>query len=705
MSQKGNIVITFNRSALNGETISFFRKQTSSLATVELLSTFVTTSRTQNNQIPINNPLPTLGEAEAIAYVKYFNVDNNIGNLMTISRVSNVVTIEINLAWSLETFTTTTGATSSITGPVPETFTLTQASLTVHPTTPCDLVDVEITTSQQAFGYSYALGNAPIITVTTNPFKVPVTRTIPTKIYVHKSGSPTLDVAQLKWGDDYIYIRKIFPAGFKVLVLPNPLLGATVTTNIFYPNQLSQQPIAEGLVYSLNNSNFQASNIFTGQTDGDYTMYVKDSLGCTVQKDYTVSSSSSSREPFVFVSDLNSIGFAESQIWNGTQDGINKNPENVLAKTDTQDILFDERLIFREEDNVRIQFKSNFDSNLVKMQNCEGNDISRTITVEKMSNNMNLFEALDAEMYSYGPGLTAIYFLTGNIYNEAGVVTGTYDLNGNLPDFAYIGNTVDIQIQTSGTGGVHVISDILYDETIEKRVIIFEYGNLSTNPLTVTARSYYDILNFEVYEFNVDFNNIVIQGGLEPTVRLKLTNTDNLYDTKNYYSNWIEIIKTEDDYDLNKYVSINYSNNNNRSVFYIYGIKHFIRAEILFSNSTIDDSVQVIRGDTNTYLSESIVHSGMNISFAEVTYKVMMKISLALSSENLFVNGLGYVKESNLEIEPILNTNLYRINVTLLRSRENFNSFINSNIGNDESYRTLYIPGLTKTNLGGSIKI
>ena len=95
----------------------------------------------------------------------------------------------------------------------------------------------------------------------------------------------------------------------------------------------------------------------------------------------------------------------------------------------------------------------------------------------------------------------------------------------------------------------------------------------------------------------------------------------------------------------------------------------------------------------------------MNISFAEVTYKVMMKISLALSSENLFVNGLGYVKESNLEIEPILNTNLYRINVTLLRSRENFNSFINSNIGNDESYRTLYIPGLTKTNLGGSIKI
>ena len=318
---------------------------------------------------------------------------------------------------------------------------------------------------------------------------------------------------------------------------------------------------------------------------------------------------------------------------------------------------------------------------------------------------MNLFEALDAEMYSYGPGLTAIYFLTGNIYNEAGVVTGTYDLNGNLPDFAYIGNTVDIQIQTSGTGGVHVISDILYDETIEKRVIIFEYGNLSTNPLTVTARSYYDILNFEVYEFNVNFNNLIIQGGLEPTVRLKLTNTDNLYNARNYYSNWIEIIKTEDNYDLNKYVSINYSNNNNRSVFYIYGIKHFIRAEILFSNSTIDDSVQVIRGDTNTYLSESIVHSGMNISFAEVTYKVMMKISLALSSENLFVNGLGYVKESNLEIEPILNTNLYRINVTLLRSRENFNSFINSNIGNDESYRTLYIPGLTKTNLGGSIKI
>jgi hypothetical protein len=624
---------------------------------------------------------------------------------MTISRILNVVTIEIDLAWSLETFTTTTGATSSITAPVPETFTLTQATLEIHPTTPCDLIDVEITTSQQATGYSYALGNTPIIAVTTNPFKVPVTRTIPTKIYVHKGGSPSLDVIQLKFRDDYIYIRKILGPGFKITVLPNPLLGATVTANINYIGQLSQQPVSELLTYSLNNTNFQSSNIFTGQTDGDYTMYVKDNLGCTVEKNYTVSSSSSSREPFVFISDLNSIGFAKSEIWNGTQNGINKNPENVLAKTDTQDILFDERLIFREEDNVRIQFKSNFDSNVVKMQDCEGNNISQVITVEKMSNNMNLFEGLDAELYSYGPGLTAIYFLTGNIYNEAGVVTGTYDLNGNLPDFAYIGNTVDIQIQTSGIGGVHTISDILYDETIEKRVIIFEYGNLSVNPITVTARSYYDILNFEIYEFNVDFNGLIIKAGLEPTVRLKLTNTDNLYDTRNYYSNWIEIIKTEDNYDLNKYVSINYSNNNNRSIFYVYGITHFIRAEILFSNSTIDDSVEVIRGDTNTYLSESIVHSGMTISFAEVTYKVMMKISLALSSENLFINGLGYVKESNLEIEPILNTNLYKINVKLLRSRENFNSFINTNIGNDESYRTLYIPGLNKTNLGGSIKI
>jgi len=98
MSQKGKIVITFNRSALNGETISFFRKYTPSLATVQLLSTFVTTSRTKNNEIPIENPLAILGEAEAIAYVKYFNIDNNIGKLMTISRILNVVTIEIDLA-------------------------------------------------------------------------------------------------------------------------------------------------------------------------------------------------------------------------------------------------------------------------------------------------------------------------------------------------------------------------------------------------------------------------------------------------------------------------------------------------------------------------------------------------------------------------------------------------------------------------------
>ena len=109
--------------------------------------------------------------------------------------------------------------------------------------------------------------------------------------------------------------------------------------------------------------------------------------------------------------------------------------------------------------------------------------------------------------------------------------------------------------------------------------------------------------------------------------------------------------------------------------------------------------------DLSTYLSESTVHKGMSISFAETTYKVMLKIVLALSSENLFINGIGYVKSGNVEVDPILNTNLYLIKCSVLGSGESFNSFINNTKGESEGYKTIYIPGLIKTNLGGFLKI
>ena len=693
-SQKSTFVITFTRDAVALETLSFDRKNVASLDVLTAASTFVSGSRTRNGQIPILANTGINGEAEAIGYEKYFNIDHNQAGLMTITRAAEVITISININWELEQYSTDTGATLGTIARGPQTFQLTRADLQVHPTTPCDKINVEIHTSVPATGYSYALGNAPIIPIyNANPFNVPIDRVIPTNIWIHKPGSDSINVVDEAFGEPYIYVNKIFTENVTFAIVTSVLSGATVTVNATYPGQLTQRPLPLSTTYSLDDVTYQSSNIFTGQVDGDYTIYIKDNLGCTFQKDFEVLTGSSGRSSFIRIPNVNSVTFSQDQIWDGLENGIHKNNDNVLALTGSQMFLYDERLIYREEDLVTIQFKSNYDYHAVSIQNSEGDAISLVPVVEKKSQNLNLFESLsEAKLFSYGNGVSAIYYVDGSVYNEAGAIIDTCELNGNLPDSAYIGNKVEI----SGGVGIHEIVNIVYDEDKDKMLLIFNFSTSTTTAFDVVTRAYYDLLPYEIYEFDLDFSQVVIHGGLANEVRVRLQATDDLYDEVNFYSEYITILE---DFTggLDKYVALNYWNDNNRDIFYTYGITHFFRAEILKSNALIEDSAEIIKGDNATYMSESNVSTGISISFSEVTYRVMLKIVLALSSESLFVNGIGYVKKDSVSVKPIENTNLYSIDCDLLSSGESFSTVIDIKTGRKEDYKTIYIPKLLGT--------
>ena len=710
MSQKGKITITFNDNPINGEFIRFKRgKDINGIAITPILmeSTFYSGARTSNNRLPINAFVSTAGEAAAAAYVQYFQIDQNISNLMTIQRTANVVVIEIELLWNFESFETNGTASVVIEQDITPAFFISEVNVLESTTDTCNFVRVRVLTSQQSDSWYFKGGLSDQNTVVTNPFFIEVPRTQPKEMVITKNLATPIDLITTWYPPNtFLYIRKIYQSGIEVVVSPSPLVGATVTVNITYANQLEQTVVTPSLTYSLDNVTFGTSNVFTGQAEGDYTIYIKDNLGCTSLKNFSVEYASSGRPEFVSISDLNSIGFAQSQIWDGYQNGIEKNKNNVLAMTGRQDNLFEERLVYRNEDELRIQFKSSYTNQTVTIEDCEGDQLSFIPTVEKMSNNLNLFEWLEATIIPYGDNnnLTAVFFTVGKRYNEAAVEIGTYELNGNLPDFAYIGNLVEVVSWNGAIGGVHAIVDIVFDQTLGKNIIIFNYQNNFSGQQQASFKSYYDLLPFEVYEFNMNFPDIGAARAVDLLIRLRIQFVDNLYDERNYYSNWIEVIGSGNEYSLNKYFSINYSNNNNRSIFYLYGIKHFIRVEVLLSNAIIDDTVDVVKGDLTTYLSESIVNQGIKIQFAEVTEKVMVKIVLALSSDNLFINGIGYVKFENVEVVATENTNLYLITSTVLESGQNFNTFINNRTGNNESYREpIYMPGLIRGNEGDLI--
>ena len=728
---KAQIIITFRRDALNGESLSFDRTNTALVGDITMKSTFVTTGRIKNGEIPLTANTGTDGEAEAIGYERYFNLDFNTAKLMTLTRLVNVITIDINVPWNLENFTTTNDPVTSITDFVtrvetdggsvessacidglsipsatssrrsytPDAFQLTSAALAIHPTTPCDTVDVDILTSEQATGYSLQYGSGlsqtDVIAVSTNPFTVTIDRLMPTAVFIHKTGSASINVSLEQWNEPRFYFNKIGNNNVNIHIIPNAFSGATINVNVNYLTQLTPRPDVNTLTYSLDGVNYGTTPTWSGQVGGNYTVYVKDSLGCVFQKAFVVPAGIESRSAVFEISERNSLTFSKNEVWDGLQDGIHKNQDNVLALTDIQDFLYDERVILRDTDNIRIQFKSNYTDHNISVLNCEDGATGYTPTVEKMSNNLDQFESLDCTLHSINPytSRAGIYFTTGNRYNEAGTDIGDYELFGNLPDSAIVGNFIDL----GATYGVREVIDLIYDRDLDKRLMVFNMVYSSDTDIDITMKSYFDLLPFEVYEFNLAIGSPILKPE-DNSFRVKIQCLHNAYTEINHYSEYVHVIESTDAYDYSKYIAIDYYGTNNRKVFYLYGIKHFMRAEIESMNVIIDDSNEIVKGDLSTYLSESVVNKGVAIKFADVTYRVMMKLSLALSSENLFINGLGFVKKESLEVEPIANTNLYSVGCQLLSTNKNFNSSANDQIGNDEGYSTLYIPRIVGAN-------
>jgi len=683
---KAKLEITFVRDAADGETLSFDIYNNDTTDVVSKSVTFQDEPRRSNNNLEITDSTGIAGEAAAIEFVKYFEIDLNAGKLMSVSRNQNVVTIEMNnLIWDFQNFATTTGATSSITATTGPDLFITNISPQIHPTDPCNYVDLEVTTNVQVD--SWGFGTFQNI-VATNPFTITIQRQVVSTPNILKLGYDTIEnVAEEYYGEPHFYFRKLYEGNIVITVQPNELSGATVTIEPTYGTQLIQRPnILTDLTYSLDNINFDPGNLFsgtqlTGQADGDYTIYVKDQFGCTVSKDYTVSGSGG-RDAFFHVSKYNSISFSKDEVWDGAENGVHKNRDNVLSLTDFgKKTLYEERLILRDDDEVTIQFKSNYANHDVEIQNCAGEALSQTPAIVKKSNNTDLFESLDATLTSLGDGRSALFFTSGNVYNEAGGVFGSYELQGNLPDSAIIGVSVEIVGH-----GVHEIRDIIYSEDLGKKIMVFNYGYNGVDA-AVVMKAYYDLLPYEVYEFTVDVSANVYHGNtIEPDLfRVKLQASDGLYGTVNYYSEYIKQYGVSD-WNYDKFVSINYWNNNNRDVFYLYGIKHFLRAEVLEVSTIIDDTNEIVKADNTTYVASSTLHEGIKVKFAECTHRMALKLSMALSCENLFINGLGYVKKENISISPIENTNLYEVECELLSNGENFSTVIESETGQSEGY-------------------
>ena len=544
-------------------------------------------------------------------------------------------------------------------------------------TTPCGYVDISVTTSEQVSSYVLGTDNTPI-NVSTNPFYISeVLRDTTFKLFVTDSSS---NEASVKFRTPDTLISENVTSTYV-----NSPSGATITIAVSNSDLLV-------LSYSLDGTNFQVSNVFSGILQGDYNIYIKDQLECSVDTTITIPSFEEGGvgERFPY-SDLpsksNSIRFAKYLDWGNCSNY--KNDENTLSwQLPFTENACEYNQLFQDCDIITTQIKSNYKNIVVTV--IDENEVETNISVTQKSNYISLKDSREARVYNLANlGIqTGMYFTSGSTYDYyTGDVTGSYSLNGNLPAWGVIGNYVFYD------SAWFQISNIIYDDSKSAYVLVLDV-NYTGAEQSLRVNSLYNLEDYDIYEFNIDMSDFT-----DKKIQVNITQTDDnvSFPTEVYLSEVLDIAETQEGT-----LSIEYYNDNNTDIFYATGIKNKVRIPIEYFAGGYSDNVESERTDSNTYLINSEGYENDLIAFKLMPKQIMRKVIQALSHKFVFLNEVQYVKEESPEITPLIGSNLYRVNAQMTKSNAVYTAQ-----GKNETFSlgAFEVPSLLEIETEGYLKI
>lgn len=602
-------------------------------------------------------------------YRTAFNLDYNSANLYTVQSVrgevgSGLGTVIITANFP-NAFFTDASADGDVTitienEPALPDFNITNVSFSQSSSTPCQNVKVNVTTDHLA---SKVISPVSVNPNTNNPFSFDWLRGDTVNLVIEDSNGQ--QVSQI------LSLPSLLNASNFAINVNNSPNGATVVIENINTSGLN-------IEYSLDNSTWQTLNTFSGLDVGNFTLYVRDQLGCSFSKAFSVSEFGI-QVPYFYISKSNAIRYANRITWG---DSANyKTDENTLSCEVDVDVPYKEVQQFQSADIVPTQFKSNYSNIVAKIIKEDLSEV--TIPIEKKTSNIGIKDKRDARRYNLGDGRTGIYFLAGNTYNyDTNAVTGTYSLNGNLPEWAIIGNYIIV-----GTSWF-LIEEIAFDETKSADVVIFSQSY--TGPeINLVVGSIFNRFNYEVYEYYIDMVNYIDQH-----FSVQLVNSDPNFTTITHLSEeiWCKV-KHEDT------VEIKYRNTTNTDVFYATGIEFKVRVPLTIQKGVPDEDSEIHKTDTDTVLLTADLYEGDQFVFEPTTKEIWKKNMIALSHEKVWVNGVGYVKNGSFSTEgPLEKTNLYVLTANMLKTGNVYNSQGSGNIDFDGSQ--VEVPGLISTESG-----
>ena len=356
-----------------------------------------------------------------------------------------------------------------------------------------------------------------------------------------------------------------------------------------------------------------------------------------------------SRKDYINIPKGNSIPFVK--IEQGNDISLFENEENLFDSEDLVVTPYSNDVLYQKKDKPCLQIKSNLSTLEVYLR--KEDETQQQVVMSKKSNNLDKFKKMDCIAYPHSSGRLAIYFEQGDVYDENNVVLSSYSLNGNLPEFAQIGNYVQID-----SIGLLEISTILIDRDINKKVIIFEQAYaIAGNTLTIAACNY-DLINFEVYEKYFNFNELD-----EGYYDIYVKGTSSTGIEYEYLSENILIL----DKHPNTF-AIHYYNEDNKNLFYKYKLINQLRQRYSDFERYNKDENEININDDKSNLIKSSLNFGYKFVYERLNLKESDILSIALSSENVFINGIGFIKDGTASPEKLENTNVYKFECDMLKT-------------------------------------
>lgn len=331
-----------------------------------------------------------------------------------------------------------------------------------------------------------------------------------------------------------VFIPPLFTATYitGVSVVTN-VGGLDATVTAFVDNPLSLFTFT----YSLDGSNFQASNIFPNVLNGDYTLYVNDGYGCIATKAFSVDTATSVQRAnaYAIVSKSNSIRYIQS----------GSHQYSTLENTHYQDQahIGEDRPFYGQQYQtddgiIKTRFRSNYDELSARLLDCKGNIVD-TFSINKISDNTGAKDKRDCIAFNLGDNRTGIYFTSGNIYDPGTTdIIDTYELNGNVPEWGVVGNTM---VLSGAFTGSFIIKQVIYDAVIQARALVIDQvwtGGSQSEAMIVEVD--YNRLPYEVYEFELDLAQIPLLSGVY-TSQILMSDSLDEYPSLVYNSEWLSI--------------------------------------------------------------------------------------------------------------------------------------------------------------------